>query len=378
MTAFYTTSQQEVGLFITFDVVQNLSSSLGLGAEYRDGIAVAQVRVTQRTVTLGENVEQFNIHALVTVAPDHGDTIVIVTAGSSGLAVLKQSDDRVGVGDRVRRPATSSRELGHILNVGLPVFRSIQEERFLKGRIIQLAVVHIVRSLVVDQVKTVSPSQFLEVGSRGLIVCIHAVARLFIADGQQQFFKVIISFDVVCGKAIFLSNVHVDERAAIRENFRSITGNHVDFAVYISLFPSGFRQSCPSLRHVGLQEFGSQFHKGSFLHIVAVISVVTGIDQIQLIAASQNQRIFYIELSRGNKVQFQSSVQRSFNPLIGHLQNFRHVQRFISNRVHDQIYFFGSIQVCIGIIGIHICSVPSGGAGGNFRAFLGITTAAEQ
>lgn len=33
MTAFYTTSQQEVGLFITFDVVQNLSSSLGLGAE---------------------------------------------------------------------------------------------------------------------------------------------------------------------------------------------------------------------------------------------------------------------------------------------------------------------------------------------------------
>ena len=379
MTAFYTASQQEVGLFVALDVVQNLSGSFRLGAERRNGVTVAQIGVTQRTVPLGEDVEQLNIHALIAISLNHGNAVIVIATGSSGLAIFEQGSNRIGIGNSIRRPATSSRELGHILNVGLPVFRSIQEERFLKGRIIQLAVIHVIRSLVVDQVKTVSPTQLLEVGSGGLIVGIHAVARLFIADGQQQFFEVIISFDVVCGKAIFLSNVHVDERAAIRENFRGITGNHVDFAVYIGLFPGSFRQSCPSLGHIRLQEFGSQLQEGRFLHVVAVISEVRGIDQVDLVAACQYQRVFYAVLSRGNKVQLQGGVQSAFNPLIRHLQDLIHIQRLISNRVHDQVYFFGSIQICIGIVGIHIRSVPGGrGAGGSFRALTGITAAAEQ
>ena len=98
--------------------------------------------------------------------------------------ILEQGGNGIGVGDRVSRPDAGRRILRHFQSVILIHLRSVQEERVLKSRVSQLAVVYVVRSLVVDQVLLKSQSNLLHVVGLRSIERIHTVGN-FIGTNRQ-------------------------------------------------------------------------------------------------------------------------------------------------------------------------------------------------
>ena len=352
MSAFETASQQHVGLVVIFDEVQSNSRSLRNLREGRDCHTVTYERVTQCAVAFRIDVEQFRFNAFFTSCFDPGDTVVVVIVRNSRLFILEQSRDRVGVGDRIRRPYASFRVLCHSQSILFVQIRGVQEERILKLRIRQLVVVYIVRSLVVDQVLPIQQCDLPQVGGLRSIERIHTVGNFVGTDCQQQAFQIIIGVDLISSIAIFLCNFHVNNRTSVREDCSGRTGNHVNFATDFCFFPSRFRQSSHGLRHVSIQEVFGQFQEASLLNLLFVVAPVCSVDQVNGVAARHDQRILLSTLSRRNEVQINGSIDRRFDFLIRSFHYFFDCVGLARRYVHNNVLFFAQVDVRIRIITI--------------------------
>ena len=256
----------------------------------------------------------------------------------------------------------------------------MQEEGFFKSRIIQLAVIHVIRCLIVNQIETVNQTDIIHVSNRRSIKCILAVGHLIGANRHQEFVKIIPGVKTVGSVAIFLCNIHINNRSTIRENRSGVAGNHVDFAVDIGFLPSRFRQNPISLGQIGLDKVHIQLAETAFVHLLTVICMICSVNQVDFVAARHDQRILGGQFRGGDKVHLHRGVDRRLGFFVHLRHYFRNGVGLRANHIGDDIFRFGQIKICIRIVRVRIRGISGGhaAAAGYRRACGVVSTSAEQ